>query len=59
MQKHDRRRAGRGAGSHVDDVLRAATDIDETAARPMQPLDQPRADQRDDAASGQHRDDND
>ncbi len=59
VQNHDRRRARRGgARSHFDHVLRETADIDETAARPMQPLDQQRADQRDETASAQHRNDN-
>ena len=60
VQNHDRRRARRGsARSHFDYVLRETADIDETATRPMQPLDQQCADQRDQAASAQHRNDDD
>ena len=40
-------------------MLTEAADIDETAARPMRPLDQPRADERDDSAGAQDRDDDD
>jgi hypothetical protein len=39
-------------------MLRKTADIDEAAARPMYPLDQPRADQRDDTCGAQHCNDN-
>ena len=59
VQQHDRRSAGRRRSPISTTCCGKAAGIDEAAARPMPPLDQPRADEGDDGASAQHRNDND
>ena len=51
VDKNDRHA---GIGAKLDHMLTQAADVDQTPARRMRPLDQPRADKSDDCAGGKN-----